>query len=181
MHNDPKAETRQPEQAEIESAAAELFIIEDLDERHIRRFLETRVTPNHRSSFLKFLDDYLDDNPSYNFEDVLNHIPPLPSTIANQQHVAFHFNSAREFDRVFELTYKNIRPAAKAGGSWRNDKCTGPMVPVQRRELSGEESLFPPVALTRVHIAAWFDVDSSPRWRTGMTPYRKIGSQLLTC
>jgi hypothetical protein len=172
--------THQPDQAEVESGIAEVFIIEDLDVQHIQLFLKTRVSPSHRSSFLNFLDDYFDDKPSYNFGDIHSHIPPLPSTNANQQHVAFHFNSAREFNQVFELTYKNVQAGAKAAGLWRDERLHGPMIPVQRRERDGKETAFSPVALTRVHIAAWFDMDSSQPWRTGKATSCKIRSQLLS-
>jgi len=148
---------------------AELIIIEDIDERQIRRLLSSHVALDDRRSFLSFLDDYLDNHPTYNFNDAQDHIAPAPSTLAAQQHVAFKYWRLREFEEVFDLTYEAIRtsPSDGDGGVWRNKHIFGPMNPVPRVDANGKVTSFPPLAVMRAHVAAWFDAEPDKPWSLG--------------
>lgn len=126
----------------------------------------------HRSSFLKFLDDYLYNHPTYNFDDAQENIAAPPSTLAAQQHVAFFYSRAREFQEAFDLSYEVVQASSKdrEAGVWRNKRTYGPMNPVPRIDSNGEVTHFRPLAVARTHIAAWFDAESNKPWTLGTIP-----------
>jgi hypothetical protein len=156
-------------------ATAELFIIEAVDPVVVEYFLRNRVGPN-RTLFLEFLEDFLDDYPSYNFDDVQNHFPSRQSATARQRHVCFQVTSIREFDRPLELDRNRLQEAIRANRrTWKDVRLHGPFIPAQRKE-SGRTTAFPPGVLSRNHFAAWFDGDMDHRWQTGTLsfPYLPI-------
>ena len=157
---------------EAEPTPGDLWVVEGFD-LQLLRFLVKRYSTSlaTRSSFLRFLDEYLYNEARYNFQDVHRHIPLMPSDMTTYQHVAFAYSSAREFDRAFSLDYKSTQHAFGASGTWRDPRRSGPMNPVQRRESSGKETTFPPLAITRGHIAAWFEEDSGQPLLTGKVEY----------
>ena len=118
------------------------------------------------TSFLRFLDDFFDDSPSYNFVELARHIPMLLSTRRDQAHIKFHFSQAREFERHFPVTYDVLQ---SAGGShyWRAGSNYGLMEPCPREEYDRPDTNFPPILITRNHSAVWFDADPDGNWKTG--------------
>ncbi len=73
---------------------AELFIIEAIDPLVAKYFLRERVG-QHRTSFLQLLEDFLDNHPSYNFDDMQHHFPPRQSITTRERHVCFQVMSLR--------------------------------------------------------------------------------------
>lgn len=119
-------------------------------------------------TFLRCLDDFFHDHPSFNFTDIRPKILQMPSVLAKQSHLTFSYVLARQFDRPLRLDYSMIQKAAKDFGTWRDDRDFGPMNPVQRRELGGESTNFAPLALTRTSATAWFDSHPDRPWKLGM-------------
>ena len=148
------------------AGTASLFIIEGIDPATAQHLLDQRAGPQ-RASFLQFLDDFLDDHPSYSFDDIQNHYPPRQSATAHQRHESFHSVSLREFDRPFALDNQILRAAVQANRqSWKSEAHHGPLTPVQRTNF-GMTTAFPPCVLSRNHFAAWFDGDVGSTWSIG--------------
>lgn len=149
--------------------AAKLFIIESIDVAHIRWLLETLASDaSDRHSILSFINDYFYDEPTSNFDNVQVQIPATPSSQARQQHQTFDFIKLREFDRPFELSYKDIQAASRAAGMWRSNKSYGSLNPIPRVETGGRKTVFPPIAVARTRVSAWFGCDAGKMtWRTG--------------
>jgi hypothetical protein len=144
-----------------------VLVIENADARTIQLLLENRVSRDNRTSFLRFLDTYLHDQPSFNYADVRRQLAPMPSVVTKQQHVAFTYVTAREFDRPFNLGYQQVQGAGMEAGSWRIGRTWGPMNPVQRMDTGGVRSSFCPLSLTRTQAAAWFNRDAENSWTFG--------------
>ena len=141
------------------------------------------MTAANRSSFLRFLDDYLDDQPSFNFNDAERHIASAPSTLADYRHVAFRYVRAREFEEPFYLSFDDTQAPSidDEGRVWRNKEVNGAMNPVPRIDPGGHViRRFPPLAITRSHIAAWFDAEPGKLWRTGIAVRPPNVCQTLT-
>jgi hypothetical protein len=124
----------------------------------------------NNQSYLQCLDDLFHDKPSFNFTDVRSKVVKMPSVLARQQHLRFDYVMARQFDKAVRLDYATIQRGARDFGTWRGDQDFGAMNPVQRREVNGEQTDFPPLALARVSAAAWFDSQLDKPWTTGMSP-----------
>ncbi|XWW93151.1 hypothetical protein V2A60_001080 [Cordyceps javanica] len=144
----------------------QLFIIEQPDTATLRYLWDFYVT--EKESFLQCLDDFFHDQPSFNFTDIRPKVLQMPSVLAKQNHLTFNYVLAREFDKPMRIDYCMIQEAAKDFGTWRDDRDFGPMNPVQRRELGGETTAFPPLALTRTSATAWFDSRQDRPWRIGI-------------
>ncbi|UNI18772.1 hypothetical protein JDV02_005024 [Purpureocillium takamizusanense] len=168
-----------PEHGGVGKKIAELIIVEKADTAVLQLILQQRVSERDRSSFLKCLDDYLEDQPSFNFSDVTRQLAPLPSVTSKQRHVAFKYVTAREFDRPFRLEYTQVQQAGRAAGAWRIGRTWGPMNPVQRHETEGGISEFCPLAVTRTQAAVWFNGDGDELWSFGVIlldePPRMVG------
>ncbi|KAK2595173.1 hypothetical protein QQS21_007133 [Conoideocrella luteorostrata] len=147
---------------------AEVMVIENADVRTLQLILENKVSGEDRPSFLRFLDSYLHDQPSFNFDDIQRQLSPMPSVLNKQQFVSFSYATTREFDRPFTLGYEEIEHAGKRAGSWRTEHTWGPMNPVQRYDSYDTRTAFPPVAITRTRAAAWFGRDSARPWSLGI-------------
>jgi hypothetical protein len=154
--------SRELNSAAYDGATAVLFIVEDVDPRFIMH-LCTRCSRTRRPVDLKFIDDFLDTSKWFGFTDVEAQLPPLKSLEHHDQHAYFRFVGCREFVRQFVLTRERLHSAIAK----RTGQVAGGMNPVPRREADGSMTLFPPIALTRNHITAWFDVDEDGRWHTG--------------
>lgn len=156
--------------------APELLIIEAIDPLTVRYLLRNLAVPD-RTSFLMFLDDFLNSYPSYNFDDMQNHFQPRVSTTALQQHVCFQVMSIREFVSTPELDRDSLYEAVESGaGTWKDARLHGLLLPAQRNE-DGTPTEFAPCVLSRNHFAAWFDgpgqlwnMGKSPFWRLKCTP-----------
>ncbi|KAL3957458.1 hypothetical protein ACCO45_008036 [Purpureocillium lilacinum] len=157
-----------PERSDAGTRTAELIIVEKADAAVLELILRDRVSERDRPSFLKCLDDYLEDQPSFNFLDVKRQLAPLPSVASKQRHVAFKYVTAREFDRPFRLEYSQVQQAGRAAGAWRIGRTWGPMNPVQRHETDGVTSQFCPLAVTRTQAAVWFNGDENEPWSFGV-------------
>ncbi len=144
----------------------QVFIIEQPDIATLRWFWDNAIPDKH--SFLRCLDDFFHDQPSFNFTDIRPKILQMPSVLAKQSHLTFSYVLARQFDKPLRLDYSMIQKAAKDFGTWRDDRDFGPMNPVQRRELGGDTTTFAPLALTRTSATAWFDSHPDRPWRLGM-------------
>ena len=148
---------------------AEIFIVEAIDPHVAEFFLENRVGVN-RTSFLQFLEDFLDGYSSYDFDDMQNHFQPRKSLTTRQRHVCFQVMCLREFDCTPELDRNGLFKAAEAKTpAWKDVRLHGLLMPAQR-EVAGKLTTFPPCVLSRNHFAAWFDGDTSQGWQTGMPP-----------
>ncbi|GJN85782.1 hypothetical protein PLIIFM63780_009356 [Purpureocillium lilacinum] len=157
-----------PELSDAGKRTAVLIIVEKADAAVLELILRDRVSERDRPSFLKCLDDYLEDQPSFNFSDVKRQLAPLPSVASKQRHVAFKYVTAREFDRPFRLEYSQVQQAGRAAGAWRIGRTWGPMNPVQRHETDGVTSQFCPLAVTRTQAAVWFNGDENEPWSFGV-------------
>ncbi|KAJ6438395.1 translation initiation factor eIF-2B subunit delta [Purpureocillium lavendulum] len=157
-----------PDHGDTDARTAELVIVEKADAALMQLILKKRVSDEDRLSFLKCLDDYLEDQPSFNFSNVQRQLSPMPSVLSKQRHVAFKFVTAREFDRPFRLGYREVQAAGKAAGAWRIGRTWGPMNPVQRKETEGFDSQFCPIAVTRTQAAVWFNGGSGEPWSFGV-------------
>ncbi|EGX90561.1 hypothetical protein CCM_06981 [Cordyceps militaris CM01] len=166
FHPDGPRYTRNIQLGDPDTDATQVFIIEQADIATLRYFWDSYVTEKH--SFLQCLDDFFHDHPSFNFTDIRPKILQTPSVLAKQNHLTFNYVLARQFDKPMRLDYGMIQKAAKDFGTWRDDRDFGPMNPVQRRELGGEQTAFPPLALTRTSATAWFDSRHDRPWRTGL-------------
>ncbi|KAK3313222.1 hypothetical protein B0H66DRAFT_388452 [Apodospora peruviana] len=165
---DPPTETRTTSQAFFGTDETRLvLVVENIDLAVIEKLL-TGVSTNSKASFLHFLDDFLDDSPSYNFgSDVTPNIPVFQSNRKLEEHVKFYYNHYRKFERNFELGYDESQIAAQKS-YWRNTTNYGRMCPCQRSDRLGGQTNFEPIMITRKHCAVWFDTDRDGNWKTGI-------------
>ena len=149
-------------------ATSVLLIVENIDLELIQ---DLRALVGHSgTSFARFLDDFLNDMPSYNFEEnTALHLPPFQSTKKRQGHLSMQYYHAREFERKLEVNYNDIQTAAEKE-YWRRRASYGAMHPCQRLTHHGVETQFPPVFIGRYHCVVWFDADTDGRWKTGKHP-----------
>lgn len=150
---------------DVDTNTTQVFLIEQPDVATLRHFWDFLVAD--KDSYLRCLDDFFYDQPSFNFNEIRPKIAPMPSVLAKQNHLTFHHVLARQFDKPMRLDYSVVQKAAKDFGTWRDDRDFGPMNPVQRRELGGETTNFPPLALTRTTATAWFDSLHDRPWKLG--------------
>lgn len=144
-----------------------LLIIENVDLEAIHR-LRTYVGSD--KSFVRFLDRFLCDLPSYVFDDDITvHFPALQSTKRQRHHLGFHYQHAREFQSNLQVGFEDIPKAlGEDSAYWRRQVTYGTMHPCQRLNSNQMiESEFPPILICRQHCAAWFDVDVNGQWKTG--------------
>lgn len=147
--------------------ATQIFIIEQPDTATLHYFAEFLVSD--RCSYLQCLNDFFQDQPSFNFTEVRPKMLEMPSVLAKRCHLTFNYVLARQFDKPMRLDYITIQKAASDFGTWRDDRDFGPMNPVQRRELGGETTAFAPLALNRTSATAWFDSRQDRPWKLGMS------------
>ena len=134
------------------------IVVEGVSPPAISR-LKALIDPEALPSFLRFLDDFLDDSPSYNYlSDIEKHLPAFSSTCRHEHHVKFLFNQYRELQYPVEdsLTYTAAQIAIEES-YWRCRANYGLMNPLQRSDRYGLKTRFPPIAVSRRHCAAWFD------------------------
>ena len=150
-----------------------LFIVENIDLELIH---DLRVIIGQsNTSFARFLDDFLNDMPSYNFADkIARHLPQLRSKKKRHGHLSFHYYHFREFERMVEVSYREVQRAA-AGAGWRRMHSYGAMHPCQRLvlredEVGVDQTQFPTLFIGRNHCVVWFDADMDSRWKTGKHP-----------
>lgn len=157
-----------------------LFIVEDIDLELIH---DLRVIIGQsNTSFARFLDDVLNDMPSYNFDDNLaRHLPQFRSNKKRHGHLSFHYYHFREFERMVEVSYQEVQRAAE-GASWRRMQSYGAMHPCQRLRYDEVGKLvqtqFPPLFIGRNHCGVWFDADMDSQWKTGKHGLANIGLKL---
>ncbi|OAA63955.1 hypothetical protein ISF_04664 [Cordyceps fumosorosea ARSEF 2679] len=124
---------------EPDTDTPQVFIIEQPDVPALRYFWASYVTTHKHTSFLQCLDDFFQDQPSFNFTEIRPKVLQIPSVLAKQSHLTFSYVLARQFDKPMRLGYAMIQKAAKEFGTWRDDRDFGPMNPVQRRDLAGDD------------------------------------------
>ncbi|KAK0743619.1 hypothetical protein B0T18DRAFT_415547 [Schizothecium vesticola] len=123
---------------------------------------------HNNASFARFLDDFLNDLPSYNFDqDVALHLPQFHSKKKRHGHLNFHYYHFREFERRLEVSYQDVQIAAKKE-YWRRKSSYGAMHPCQRLLFEEGETQFPPLFIGRNHCVVWFDADMNCGWKTGV-------------
>jgi hypothetical protein len=151
-----------------------LCIVKDVSNALTRLFLEVLESSNDRSSFLSFLDIFLDDQPGNHYEDAQRQTAFTPSVLAKESRSFFCYHAVRESEEPFNLSYSAIQTAVTAATSpeslvWRSKRDYGSMNQFPRVDPNGKETAFPPAAVARMRIAAWFDTRSEPSrpWRIG--------------
>ncbi|KAJ3484613.1 hypothetical protein NLG97_g7013 [Lecanicillium saksenae] len=166
LHDGPRYRSN-IELGDPDTNTTQVFVIEQPDTATLRYLLDFHITDKY--DFLKCLDDFFHDQPSFNFKEIRPKILQMPSVLAKQNHLTFSYVLARQFDKPCRLDYATIQKAAKDFGTWRDDHDFGPMNPVQRREVGGETTTFAPLALTRTSATAWFDSHQDRPWKLGMS------------
>jgi hypothetical protein len=146
---------------------AKLFIIEGIDPPVVKRFLG-KLKGESKTSFLQFLEDFLDNYSSYDFDNLENHFQPRQSTTTRQRHICFQAMCLREFDGTPGIDREGLFGAIKKALTWKDPRLHGLLMPAQRKK-GRMLTEFSPCVLSRNHFAAWFD-GSGQDWQTGMVP-----------
>ncbi|KAK0640609.1 hypothetical protein B0T16DRAFT_200543 [Cercophora newfieldiana] len=144
-----------------------LLIVEDIDLELIQE-LSSVLIGHTNESFSRFFDDFLNDMPSYEFEEnIAHHLPPLQSTRKGYSHLKFQYYRFQQFERNLEVSFDDVQIAA-AEQYWRRRASYGVMHPRQRLDYDGVETKFPPLFVQHYRCAVWFDTEADGQWKTGV-------------